>query len=274
MHKAVKRALTVEEIQTYRRDGVVLVRELVDPNWVGELQELVDQNIVQPSTMVRDINESGSTGNFFGDTFVCHHITGFRSFIFDSPAADVVSACMGSSRVNLIFDQILAKEPGTSTRTAWHHDAPYWPVAGDMIATVWVALDPVTYDTGAVEYVKGSHRWGKRFAAVSFSPGETYHESLEPIPDIDSQRDVFDFACFEMAPGDCTIHHGLTVHGAPGNSSTRVRRRAYITRWAGEDVTYNPRPNLQRMLRDPDIEAGQRLDCDLFPVVREGLTSS
>ena len=95
MHKAVKRALTVEEIQTYRRDGVVLVRELVDPNWVGELQELVDQNIVQPSTMVRDINESGSTGNFFGDTFVCHHITGFRSFIFDSPAADVVSACMG-----------------------------------------------------------------------------------------------------------------------------------------------------------------------------------
>ncbi len=104
MHKAVKRALTVEEIQTYRRDGVVLVRELVDPNWVGELQELVDQNIVQPSTMVRDINESGSTGNFFGDTFVCHHITGFRSFIFDSPAADVVSACMGSSRVNLIFE--------------------------------------------------------------------------------------------------------------------------------------------------------------------------
>ena len=186
MHKAVKRALTVEEIQTYRRDGVVLVRELVDPNWVGELQELVDQNIVQPSTMVRDINESGSTGNFFGDTFVCHHIAGFRSFIFDSPAADVVSACMGSSRVNLIFDQILAKEPGTSTRTTWHHDTPYWPVAGDMIATVWVALDPVTYDTGAVEYVKGSHRWGKRFAAVSFSPGETYHESLEPVPDIDS----------------------------------------------------------------------------------------
>ena len=67
MHKAVKRALTVEEIQTYRRDGVVLVRELVDPNWVGELQELVDQNIAQPSTMVRDINESGGTGNFFGD---------------------------------------------------------------------------------------------------------------------------------------------------------------------------------------------------------------
>ena len=90
MHKAVTRALTAEEIQTYHRDGVVLVRELVDPDWVTELQELVDQNIVQPSDMVRDINEPGGTGNFFGDTFVCHHIAGFRSFIFDSPAADVV----------------------------------------------------------------------------------------------------------------------------------------------------------------------------------------
>ena len=271
MHKTVKRALTGDEIQTYRRDGVVLVRGLIDPDWVVKLQELVDENIIQPSTMVREINEPGGTGNFFGDTFVCHHISGFRSFIFESPAADVVSACMGSSRVNLIFDQILAKEPGTSTRTTWHHDAPYWPVAGDMIATVWVALDPVTYDTGAVEYIRGSHQWGKRFAAVSFSPGETYHESLDPVPDIDNNRDAYDFACFEMEPGDCTIHHGLTVHGAPGNSSTCVRRRAYITRWAGEDVTYNPRPNLQRMLRDPKIEAGQRLDCDLFPVVREGL---
>ncbi len=94
MHKAVKRTLTAEEIQTYRRDGVVLVRGLIDADWITELQQLVDQNIVQPSRMVRDINEPGGTGNFFGDTFVCHHIAGFRSFIFDSPAADVVSACL------------------------------------------------------------------------------------------------------------------------------------------------------------------------------------
>ena len=78
MHKPVKRALTGDEIQTYRRDGVVLVRGLVDPDWVVKLQELVDQNIIQPSTMVREINEPGGTGNFFGDTFVCHHIPGIR----------------------------------------------------------------------------------------------------------------------------------------------------------------------------------------------------
>ncbi len=73
----------------------------------------------------------------------------------------------------------------------------------------------------------------------------------------------------KMEPGDCsTLHHGLTVHGAPGNSSLSQKRRAYIIRWAGEDATYNPRPNLQPMLHDPDIAAGDPLDCSLFATVR------
>ena len=63
------------------------------------------------------------------------------------------------------------------------------------------------------------------------------------------------------------MHDGLVVHGAPGNRSAATRRRAYLTRWAGDDVTYDPRPNLQRMLRDPGIEPGGPLDSDLFPVV-------
>jgi hypothetical protein len=47
-----------------------------------------------------------------------------------------------------------------------------------------------------------------------------------------------------------------------------MKRRAYIVRWMGEDVRYNPRPNLQPMLRDPGIAPGAPLDCELFPVVR------
>ena len=71
-----------------------------------------------------------------------------------------------------------------------------------------------------------------------------------------------------MEPGDCTVHHGLTVHGAPGNASTSRKRRAYVMRWAGDDATYHPRPNLQRKLHEPGIAPGGMLDCDLFPVVR------
>ncbi|GIS90287.1 MAG: hypothetical protein CM1200mP20_03280 [Pseudomonadota bacterium] len=118
-------------------------------------------------------------------------------------------------------------------------------------------------ETGAVEYIKGSHRWGKRFSGVSFSP-EELPGVARALPG-SMPTGAYRFACYEMEPGDCTIHHGLTVHGAPGNHSATKRRRAYITRWAGDDVTYNPRPNLQRMLRDPGIASGEPLDCELFP---------
>ena len=87
------------------------------------------------------------------------------------------------------------------------------------------------------------------------------------MPDIDGNRADYDIVYFDLAPGDITLHHGLTLHGAPPNGRADQRRRAYIQRFTGDDVTYNPRPNLQKMLRDPGVAPGAPLDCDLFPVV-------
>lgn len=264
---ALPRRLTEEEVETYQRDGVVCVREAFDAGWIEELRALVALDMANPSGMVKDINAKGASGFFFGDTFVCHHIEGFRRAVFEGPGAALAAQAMQASKINLLFDQILVKEPNTSTPTLWHHDAPYWPVAGDRVCTLWLALDPVTYDSGAVEYVKGSHRWGKRFKAVSFDPDQQYEEDLPPVPDIDGKRDDYDIVSFDLAPGDITLHHGLTLHGAPPNGRADLSRRAYIQRFTGDGTTYNPRPNLQKMLRDPGLEPDAPLDCDLFPVV-------
>ena len=210
----------------------------------------------------------GGTGRFFGDTFVWAHHPQLKEFVWHSPAADMAKEILQSNKINVIFDQFSIIGPGTSTPTLWHHDQTYWPVAGSQVATMWIELDPVTNATGAVEYIKGSHKWGKRFKAVSFKDKDMYKENLPEVPDIAANRDKYEFIQYEMEAGDCTIHHGLTLHGAPGNSSQTQKRRAYIIRWAGDDVTYDPRPNLQPMLRDPGINVGDPLDCELFPVVR------
>ena len=44
----------------------------------------------------------------------------------------------------------------------------------------------MTEATGAVEYVKGSHRWGQRFKAESFDENERYGEDLPPVPDVEA----------------------------------------------------------------------------------------
>ena len=267
MNYAPIRAITQDEINTFDVDGVVCLRQFFDTNTVELLQEIAEENILNPSPMAIDASQGG-TGRFFGDTFVWAHHPHLKEFVWHSPAADMAKEILQSNKINVIFDQFLIKDPGTSTPTLWHHDQTYWPVAGSQVATMWIALDPVTNATGAVEYIKGSHKWGKRFKAVSFKDKNMYKEDLPEVTDIAANRDKYEFIQYEMEAGDCTLHHGLTLHGAPGNSSQTQKRRAYIIRWAGDDVTYDPRPNLQPMLRDPGIKVGDPLDCELFPVVR------
>ena len=51
-----------------------------------------------------------------------------------------------------IFDQIFAREAGSSKTTPFHQDAPYTPVTGeDHYFRSWVPLDVVTARTGARE---------------------------------------------------------------------------------------------------------------------------
>jgi len=267
MDNKMHREITHEEVDRFEEDGVVCLRGFFNDDWVNSLRDLIEMDIANPSGMVKSIDAEGATGFFFGDTFVSHHIDGFKDAVFKSPAPKIAASLMQADKINLLFDQILVKEPDTSTPTAWHQDYTYWPVAGDQVSTLWLALDPVTFDSGAVEYLRGSHRWGKKYLAISFDPDQKYDEDLPEVPDVEADRDAYDIVSFELEPGDCTIHHGLTLHGAQPNRLKNQRRRAYIQRWAGHDVTYNPRPNLQKMLRDPMIPAGGPLDSDLFPVV-------
>jgi len=204
-------------------------------------------------------------GRFFHDTFIWTRDETCRDFVFNSPAATIASHVMQSGKANIFFDQWLIKEPGTTTRTPWHHDMTYWPIDGTKISTLWLALDRVTKDSGAVEFVKGSHNWGQKYKPASFSGTNQYKEALPMVPDIDAMRDDLEFTQYDLEAGDCTLHHGLTVHGSPGNQSSQQRRRAHVSRWAGDDVVFHPRDGLQEMPPLPDLASGDPIDSDLWP---------
>ncbi len=267
MEKSNGRLLTEQEIRTYEEDGIVLLKGMFDADWVDRLRALVDEDMAKPGKLCQELTQEGNPGRFFFDTFMWTYNDGFKEAVFKSPAAQIAASAMRSDKVNIFFDQLLIKEPGTTERTPWHHDMPYWPVIGSQVCTVWVALDAVTAESGSVEYVKGSHKWGQRYRADAFAGDGRYKEDLPKVPDIDTMRDEVEMLQFEFEPGDCTVHHALLVHGAPGNARSDSRRRAYVTRWAGADATYHPRENIQQMMWEPTAEPGGPLDSELWPVV-------
>ena len=263
------RDITNDEVHTFQEDGIVCLRGMFTPQEVAHLREAAEQSMAaEPTELVMEIADlRNKPGRFFFDTFVWRRNDLCKEFVFNSGAARIAGQLMGASKANIFFDQWLIKEPGTEVETPWHHDMPYWPVLGHDVCTLWLALDPVTEESGAVEYIKGSHRWGERLKPESFSGTVNFNEDLSPVPDIEADRARHDIVSFDLAPGDCTVHHGLLVHHAPGNAMTDRRRRAYVSRWTGDDARFYPHDGIQRMPPLPDIPKDGPLDSDLWPVV-------
>lgn len=238
--------VTPEHIETYRRDGAVCIRQLIEPEWVEHLGDAVQWALdgAANNANARDIAaEAGKAGRFHNESSLWRNQAGFMEFITQTPLAEVAARLMGSQQVRLYNDHLLVKEPGTDTPTPWHQDGTYFRIKGDQIITAWTGLDPVRRESGAVGFVKGSHATGKMYRPVAFATGKTRESDTfdGPMPDIEGERDQHDIVFWDLEPGDVTFHHGLTIHGGAGNTSS-LRRRGYAIRFAGDDVRYADRP--------------------------------
>lgn len=268
MSAAPFRDISGDEIRAYETDGVVCLRGFFADDWVSALRAAAEASLKNPGPLHVELAEMrGEAGRFFHDTFMWQRNDACRQFVFKSPAARIAADLMKSRKANIVYDQWLIKEPGAETKTPWHHDLTYWPMDGNQICTMWLALDEATAQTGAVEYVKGSHKWGEKYKPASFSGTNQYKEDLPSVPDIDAMRNDLDIVQYELAPGDCTLHHGLLLHGSPANISAAKRRRAYVTRWAGDDIIYRYRDGLMEMPPLPPLNDGDPIDSDLWPRV-------
>jgi ectoine hydroxylase-related dioxygenase (phytanoyl-CoA dioxygenase family) len=251
----------------FERDGAVCVRGACPRHWLDILAGGVEENLANPGPLAKHYTTEGKPGHFFGDYCNWRRIAAYRDFLLHSPAAEIAGTLMGSRKVNLFHEHVLVKEPGTEEPTPWHHDQPYWTVDGSQVCSIWLPLDPVVRDT-AVEFVAGSHRWGKWYSPASFTDSKSREGTgFEPVPDIAAHPDRYDLIGWDLALGDCIVFHGLTLHGAPGNRR-KGRRRAFASRWTGDDVRFVLRQGyMSPPPPDDSPPVGAPMDSDVYPVV-------
>ena len=153
--------LTQDQIDTYQRDGVVLVKGLFADH-VDALRAGIARNMENPGPYASNNDKPGETGRFFDDYCNWDRIPEFAQVIRGSAAAQVAADLMQSRSVQLFHDHVLVKEPGTSMATPWHQDGPYYFVEGQQNVSFWSPLDPVT---GRIAFV------GKTGAADTLGQG-------------------------------------------------------------------------------------------------------
>jgi len=250
------RLITEQQIADFERDGVICLRGLFGKSWVERLRNAVDG-------LLKDSSQAGEMYSLLGQ-HMARTNREFDCFVKQSPAAAIAKRMMRSQQVRFYFDHLLIKEPGTRGPSPWHHDLPYWPVQGNQICSIWLTLDPVTKESSGLQYIAGSHRWGKKF-----HPPESEDLGFsgdDKMPDIGNNLESYTLLDWDMEPGDCLVHHGLTVHGAGGNMTLDVRRRALATRWLGDDATYREGGG-DPALRVENLRTGDAMPDELFPFV-------
>lgn len=228
-----------QHVEDYQRDGAVLIKGLLADH-VAALSEAVAANMANPSPFERTYKPTDGSAPFFQDFCNWSRIDGYKRAVTASPMAEAAARLMRSQTSRIFHDHVLVKEPGNSMKTPWHQDQPYYLVDGRQSVSFWVPLDPVPREI-SVEFVAGSHAWGKDFRPERFDGTNLYAgDDSERVPDVEGGRDQFKVLGWAMQPGDAVAFNFRTLHGAPGNTTTN-RRRAVSFRWVGDDARFAKR---------------------------------
>ena len=263
----------------FRRDGACAVRGLLDPGEVAVLREAVDQNLADPSERAIEGGGEGESGRFFEDFRNWTRIDGYEEVIRGSRLGAVAAELMGSRTVRLHHDHLLVKEPGTTIRTPWHQDQPFYNIDGFDTVSFWIPLDAVPRES-TLEFVAGSHASRTWYMPRSFFDDRALvfeDGTFDEVPDVEADRDAYPILGWPLEPGDAVAFNMLTLHAAAGS---RNRRRAFSVRLVGDDVrlaarphpTSPPFPELEDALL-PGDELRHPLFPQLWPILRVGATT-
>ena len=262
--------ISQEEVKAFQQYGAICLRNVFEQKWLDQLAVGIEKNRKDPGPYACQYTPENKEGDFYDDYCNWDRFEEYKDFLFFSPAAEIAGRVIQSSQVRLFHEHILVKEPKTSERTPWHHDQPYYCIDGEQVCSVWLPLDPVPKESG-LEFVSGSHTWGKMFIPLKFLTNKEYDYSpgsFESLPNIESEREKYTILSWDMAPGDCIVFHFKTLHSGADNPDNLRRRRAVSSRWLGDDAVFGKRPG-ETSPPFPELSTynqGDNLEHPLFPV--------
>ena len=197
--------------------GWAVVRGVVGAARLAELEAQVDWLYATwPPTRPGEVWEVPSVSRASPETLGRH--------THDPVIAEYVARALGCDAVQLLQDTVLVKSASDGAKVAWHQDHIYTGyLRPSQLASVRLALTPCTVESGCLRVIDRSHL---------DEPLEVKALTESHVADAlgDAALALADrVVSIELAPGDISIHHCLTMHGSEENRSGGPRK-TLITR--------------------------------------------
>ena len=216
--------LTRDQAERYRREGYVVVEDLVAAETLAELRRVTEEIVatahgVTSHTNVLDLEPSHTPERPRVRRIKSPHLA--HPFYWDMaghpPVMAAIEPLIGPDIRVRPGGKVNLKSAGYGAPVEWHQDWAFYPHTNDDVLAVGILLDDVDEDNGPMMVLPGSH----------LGPIHDHHANGAFCGGIDLARTPLDLsgAVALTAPaGSVTIHHARLVHGSAVNRSDRPRR--------------------------------------------------
>ncbi|MEX0885984.1 MAG: phytanoyl-CoA dioxygenase family protein [Phycisphaeraceae bacterium] len=233
-------------IERYRETGYLLIERLWSDEQVEQAREAVSDLIAgrneQFNGLMYEAAAKQAKVEELTEAQRCDLIRKLFNFVKHEPRLDrlahdppLLAAVrrLMNDEPKLYQDMALIKPPRIGREKPWHQDHAYFNVPLEhRIVGVWIALDEVDADNGAMHLIEGGHR------------EPIIHFKQRDWQICDTEMLGRPAVVAPMKPGGALLFDSLLPHGTPTNHSDR-RRRALQFHYLGETA--------------PAIEQEQRL---------------
>ncbi len=238
----------------FAEHGYVIVRGALDSSRVVELESALDSiraGLPEP--------EPGAIWEAAGLSRA-HPV--LAEHARDARIGALVAELLDSDGVQLLQDTALVKPARVGGSVAWHRDHTYTGyLTPARLVSVRLALGPCTRASGCLEVIDGSHLHGATGELRAFTEGGVVELAEDRAHEWHDR-----VVALELAPGDLSLHHCLTLHRSGCNTSPHTRK-TLVTRLfdASSTLLADQLPEAARgqfPTRD-----GAHLDPAVFPLV-------
>jgi len=257
--------VTAEQYRRFRRDGFLVVPQLVSPEQVAELrqhtEDLMQGRLPQQKQRMadRDPNADGAVttqgleappedlspdekAQYFLRIHMLHRkLELHERYMLHPGVLDVLEILIGPD-VMAMQTMLFLKPPGKPGQ-GWHQDSYYIPTAPDTLCGAWIAIDDCDERNGAMWFAKGSGHEPiyPPCPEVGYGFGDKGVDDItyvKGVSDPDDEKNAlsrvagrYDQALVSAKAGDVVFFNGHVLHRSKQNWTADRYRRAFVSHY-------------------------------------------
>ena len=235
--------LTQAQRKQYFRDGSLVLRGFVGPDWLERIWEATN-GFIEESRGVSKSNrkfdlEPGHTAESPRlrrlTTPVAFH-DAYWDFASQGPIVDVAEDLLGPDVV-FHHSKLNFKWGAGGEEVKWHQDIPFYPHTNYSVLAIGLYMNDVDDEMGPMGAIPGSQN------GPIYDHYNAKDEWVGAMPDTDAAKLPMETAGWMKGKaGTITVHHCRTVHGSMPNMSSRMRPLLINAYTAADALAITPHP--------------------------------